>query len=471
MTGDSLPYVPYVPYAADLALSAEYDVIVAGGGAAGVVAAIQAARAGARTALVEKNGILGGTAVVAAVNFPGLFHAWGRQIIAGIGWEILEETVRRGGAVLPDFSVDPGRAHWRHQIRVNRFVYATVLDDLCRGAGVTLRFYELPAAVRPLSGDEAADGLGRIGRTALVVAGKTGLEALATRTLVDATGDADLAGLMGYPRRRSEHLQPGTLIYELDGYDLARVDLQALAARYAVARARGEILPTDHTRGEPPLYRELASGGGSCNHVLGIDGATSAARTAAELKGRQAVLRVYRLLRQVPGCESLRVSFVANECGIRETRRIVGEREVTVARYASGYVWEDAICYSFYPIDVHQPDSMAIDIRPLARGVVPTIPYGALIPAGSDRLLVAGRCIAGDQEANSAYRVQATCMATGQAAGAAAALAAQARGSVRAVDVPTLRALLRAHGAIVPDLPTETGEPLPAAAGLTAEAR
>ena len=303
------------------------------------------------------------------------------------------------------------------------------------------------------------------------MAGKTGLEALATRTLVDATGDADLAGLMGYPRRRSEHLQPGTLIYELDGYDLARVDLQALAARYAVARARGEILPTDHTRGEPPLYRELASGGGSCNHVLGIDGATSASRTAAELKGRQAVLRVYRLLRQVPGCESLRVSFVANECGIRETRRIVGEREVTVERYASGYVWDDAICYSFYPIDVHQPDSMAIDIRPLARGVVPTIPYGALVPAGSDRLLVAGRCIAGDQEANSAYRVQATCMATGQAAGAAAALAAQARGSVRAVDVPTLRALLRAHGAIVPDLPAETGEPLPAAAGLTAGAR
>ena len=97
----------------------------------------------------------------------------------------------------------------------------------------------------------------------------------------------------------------------------------------------------------------------------------------------------------------------------------MGQTEVTVERYASGYVWEDAICYSFYPIDVHQPDSMAIDIRPLARGVVPTIPYGALIPAGSDRLLVAGRCIAGDQEANSAYRVQATCMATGQAAGAA----------------------------------------------------
>jgi hypothetical protein len=94
---------------------------------------------------------------------------------------------------------------------------------------------------------------------------------------------------------------------------------------------------------------------------------------------------------------------------------------------------------------------MAIDIRPQAPGVVPTLPYGALIPKGSDRLLVAGRCIAGDQEANSAYRVQATCMATGQAAGAAAALAAQRGLSVRDVPLEELRALLRAHGAVVPD--------------------
>ena len=171
-----------MPFAADLPLSAEYDVIVAGGGAAGVVAAIQAARAGARTALVEKNGILGGTTVVAAVNFPGLFHAWGRQVIAGIGWEILEETVRRGGAVLPDFSVDPGAPlappdsgqplRLRH--RAGRPLPGGRRHPaLPRSAGRLL----------PLSGDGSADGTDRVGRTALVVAGKTGLEALATRTL------------------------------------------------------------------------------------------------------------------------------------------------------------------------------------------------------------------------------------------------------------------------------------------------
>ena len=170
---------------------------------------------------------------------------------AGRSWR---RRCRRGGADLPDFSVDPGRAHWRHQIRVNRFVYATVLDDLCLAAGVRLRFHEMPAAVRPLSGDGAAGereaGTGRTG---------------AGRDRQDRTRGAGspapwwtppetpiVAGLMGYARRQSEHLQPGTLIYELDGYDLARVDLEALAARYAAARARGEILPTDHTGGRAP---------------------------------------------------------------------------------------------------------------------------------------------------------------------------------------------------------------------------
>jgi hypothetical protein len=277
---------------------------------------------------------------------------------------------------------------------------------------------------------------------------------------VDATGDADVAGLMGYAREKSARLQPGTLIYELDGYDLDAVDPAALAARYVAARAAGEILPTDHRAGDPPLLRELITRGGSCMHVLDIDGSTSTSRTAAELKGRQALMRVYRLLRSVPGCERLEVRYVANECGVRETWRIVGEAAVTHDTYVSGHVWPDAICHSFYPIDIHQPDSIHIDIRPLEPGVVPTIPYRALVPRGSDRLLVAGRCIAGDQAANSAYRVQATCMATGQAAGAAAALAAQQAVSVRDVPLEALRAALRDHGAIVPD--DEPDDVLPA---------
>jgi hypothetical protein len=184
-------------------------------------------------------------------------------------------------------------------------------------------------------------------------------------------------------------------------------------------------------------------------HVTGIDGSASPGRTTAEQRGRQALMRVYRLLRKVPGCENLRVDFAATECGVRETWRIVGEKFVDYQAYVSGRVWPDAVCYSFYPIDVHRYDDNTIDTRPLPRGIVPTIPYGALVPKGSDHLLAAGRCISGDAEASSAYRVQASAMATGQAAGAAAAIAAKKRISVRAVDLAELRAVLRANRAIV----------------------
>ncbi len=118
--------------------------------------------------------------------------------------------------------------------------------------------------------------------------------------------------------------------------------------------------------------------------------------------------------------------------------------------YVSGRRWEDAVSHSFYPIDVHQPDGDGIDIRPLEYGTVPSIPRGAMIPRGSAHLIVAGRAIAGDQEANSAYRVQASCMAMGQAAGANAALSARAGVPMSSVPLASLREQLRAGGAILP---------------------
>ncbi len=412
------------------------DVLVVGGGSAGCTAAVQAARLGARTVLVEKNGILGGTTVVAGVNFPGLFHAWGKQVIRGIGWEAIERTVERGGASLPDFSVVPDR-HWKHQVLVNPFVYASVWDDLCLESGVKLRLHEMPAAVQRVD-----DGY------AVIVAGKTGLGAVLARRLIDATADANLTALLGYPTERSEELQPGTLIYRLSGYDIEKVDPKELERRADEAIAKGELLPTDFRNRRPPFWRELRSGGGNQMHVTGIDGTTSPGRTEAELRARATLKRIHSFLRTVPGCENIEVSYVATECGVRETRRIVGEARITVDAYRSGFVWPDAVCYSFYPIDVHVPGH--IDTRPLEPGVVPTIPYRALIPKGSHHLLAAGRCIAGDREASSAYRVQATCMATGQVAGAAAAIAAAKDCSVQDVPIDELRTTLATHGAIVP---------------------
>jgi len=415
-----------------------YDVIVAGGGAAGFAAAVQAARAGARTALIEKNGLLGGTTTVGAVNFPGLFHAWGKPIIAGIGWEAIVRAAKLEGRALPDFSVVPER-HWQHQIRVNRFLFASVLDQLCLAAGVELGLHQITAAA-----EQSEAGI------RLTVAGKEGLRTLEASKVVDATGDADVCGLLGYTRVKSKQRQPGTLINEIEGYEFERVDPAVLRRRYEEALANGEIRPTDHPAGDTPFYHDLQNGAVSM-HVPGIDGGSSDSRTEAELEARRTLLRIYRFLRTVPGCEQLTIRYAANECGIRETWRIEGEATVTEETYLNGYVWPDAVCYSYYPIDLHHPSGNTILKKYPAEHTVATLPYGALVPRGSDHLLVAGRCIAGDQMANSAYRVQATCMATGQAAGAAAALAAAEGTSVREVPHGRLTERLRQHGAIVPD--------------------
>lgn len=428
----------------EMVISDRYDVVVVGGGSAGFSAAVQAARACAKTALIEKNSILGGTTVVAAVNFPGLFHVKGKQVIAGIGWEAIEKTVAKGGASLPDFTKDVGDRHWEHQVRVNKFVYSAVLEEMCLEAGVALRYHEMPAAIFA-AGHGDGDGEHR-----LIVAGKSGLAAIGFKKLVDATGDANLAAMMGYALAPEEHLQPGTLVYRLEGYQLDQVDAGKLKENYAAALEAGALRKTDHLPGDIPLYRELANRGSASLHITGIDGATSLSKTRAEIQAREALMRIYLYLKKIPGCEGLQVEYFANECGIRETRRIVGEAFIDAESYIGGTMWTDAICYSYYPIDIHQHNSNDTDVRPLAEGVVPTIPYGALIPRGSDHLLTAGRCISGDRTAHSAYRVQATCMATGQAAGAAAALAALGHLSVRNVRVGEIRRVLREHSAIVP---------------------
>ena len=139
---------------------------------------------------------------------------------------------------------------------------------------------------------------------------------------------------------------------------------------------------------------------------------------------------------------------------MRESVTVVGDATITHADYVSGRLWADAVCHSFYPIDLHRLDKDGLDYCVLPEGVVPTVPLGALIPRNMDGLLVAGRCLSSDRLANSALRTQPCCMATGQAAGAAAALAARTATPVRQVPINQIRDALRKHGAIVPEVPS-----------------
>jgi hypothetical protein len=142
---------------------------------------------------------------------------------------------------------------------------------------------------------------------------------------------------------------------------------------------------------------------------------------------------------------------MAPQCGIRETAVIDGEATITVDDYVTGRNWDDSLCYAFYQLDLHRRDKASgLMGHPLESGVVPTVPRRALIPRGSRRLLVAGRCVSSDRLANSALRVQASCMAMGQVGGAIAALAAQHQQLPLEIDIASIKNLLSAHGAIVP---------------------
>jgi len=160
---------------------------------------------------------------------------------------------------------------------------------------------------------------------------------------------------------------------------------------------------------------------------------------------------MYRFLRRQPGLEGLRFDYLAPECGVRETATIVGETTISVEDYLSGRLWPEALCYAFYPIDLHLPGGSGLDKRNLQPGVVPTVPRGSLLPRGLSHIAVAGRCLSSDRLANSALRIQATAMATGQAAGAMAALSALSGTDLRDLDLELVRKTLREGDAIVPE--------------------
>ena len=410
------------------------DIVVIGGGTAGTIAAIQAGRAGRKTILIECGSQLGGTTTIGGVSFPGIFFAWGKQVIGGIGWELVQEAVALNDDTLPNFSIPHGRQHWRHQVRLNGHLYALVAEEKALEAGVQIRYYETPLAIRIRKNNWEIETVGKGVHTTIIC-----------NQVVDCTGNALPAAMAGYNVLREEEIQPGTLIFKIDGYDLGSLDQELIRRRYQEALDKGEFT-REEFRGN--IIGLLRTQGDNIQHIMGADSTTSETHTVANIEGRKSLLRHLRFLKGLPGCEKTKLIDMQTETATRETFRIDGHYRITHEDYVTGKLFDDAVSYSYYPIDLH--DAHGVVPKQLKEGVVASIPLRALVPRNSRNFIVAGRCLSSDRLANSALRVQASCMGMGQAAGAAAALASMKGLSPLEVPFKELRELIESHGGIVP---------------------
>ena len=425
------------------------DCLVIGGGTAGVVAAIQAARAGARTTLIEMNPVLGGTMTMALVSSPQFFFARGRQVVAGIGWALVKETIGLSDWPMPDLTIIPPTRPGRGVLADHR-VFPLVAEEACLKAGVELHYQEMLLDLQPAQdgwlAEVAADGL---------------LRRIAAREVIDCTGTASAVRLAGGECVKGDRRQPGTLEFHLTGYNAEALDADQLERAYQAALASGELKPGDFCYADQPFINYLkGAGGANRQHLFNADDGDAASRTAANIAGRQRLLAMLRFLRRQPGLEKCTIARVAPMTGVRESWRIVGDRTITEEDYLTGKMYDDAVAWTYYFVDRHH--ETGVERKFIPEGVWPSIPLGALLPRGLDRILVAGRTISSDQAAHSGLRVEVSCMGMGQAAGAAAALACRLGCPSRDVPLADLRRLLREHGALVPDPQTarEPAQPL-----------
>ena len=414
----------------------DVDVLVVGGGSAGHVAAIQAGRMGAKTVLLERNSQLGGTTTTGGVCFPGLFHAWGKQVVAGIGWELVKKSVEVDGRKLQDFSV-VHKSHVPYHVDINGQLYSLLAEEACLEAGVSLAYYQFPTNVVETESGWLVDVVGQ------------GVQyQLRCRQIIDCSGGAEVVGMLGLERMREETRQPGTQVVTFKGFNekVVKENRALIKKMYNEAIKNGSLQKGDTWTGH--ILGVIASTRGNTNHIFGADSTNAATQTQTNLAGRKCVLRLLKFFKTIPGGENATIDKMMNETASRETYRIIGETVITVNDYTSGRVFDDALSYSFYPIDLH--DKNGVRPKHLTHGTVPTIPRGALIPKGSKNIMVAGRCLSSDRLANSAARVQASSMAMGQAAAVTATLAAQLNVSPAEVPLEKIREELKKHGAVVP---------------------
>lgn len=438
----------------------EVDVLVLGGGPAGIAAATQAARQGQRTLLVERYGFLGGMGTAAGVtNFCGLHasvHGEIRQVVHGLADELLDRLRALGGLRDPH-PLFGGRSAAQ---AYDNAALKVAADELVTGSGARLLFHALAVGV-------VMDGPSRI--DALLVESKSGRGAVRARSFIDCSGDGDLAAFAGVPFEKGEDghgMMYPSMMFRVHGVDPVRAGdawnhfgplmEKAEQRGYRFSRKSPVIRPQTNPAEWRANVTQLSNADGGP-----VDGTDVWQLSAAEIDGRAQAVNFVRFLREfAPGFEKAYLLEIAPQVGIRETRRIVGAYQLTEADVLASVSFEDTIGVNGWMVEEHVAGNVSFRFPTVSGGRgFNHLPYRMLLPQGVDNLLVAGRCASMTHGGQSAARVSGGCFVMGQAAGSATALAHGGGMAARELPVASLQARLASDGAFLGREPTDPLSP------------
>ncbi len=413
----------------------EYEVIVVGGGPAGCSAAIAAARNGADTLLIESTGALGGMATMSLVSAFAPFTDQQKLIYRSIPLEILKRYKEKA-------NIDKD---WWDWVKIDPEALKLVYDEMTEEAGVNILF-----------GSSVCHSVLKDGNIDyLLVANKNGLTPYRAKIYIDCTGDADVAAFSGVPFEIGDDedgaLQPGSLCFVISG-----VKTELLPRDFSSNPKEG-LWATIVSEGKYPLISKhfIPQVFGDCvfanaGHLYDLDSTNPESVTEAYIKGRKIAGAYFDALREYmpQAFENATLVVTAPIVGVRESRRIKGEYCITTEDYLARRSFPDEIGRNCYWMDCHgknEDDTNKFVLEEMdfyAPGESHGLPFRCMIPKTLDNLLVAGRCVCMERMALSSIRVMPNCMAFGEAAGIAAALASKKNTGVRAVDISKVQALI-----------------------------
>ncbi|MGE5286215.1 MAG: FAD-dependent oxidoreductase [Micromonosporaceae bacterium] len=428
----------------------EFDVVVVGGGPAGITAAAAAARAGRSTILLERYGFLGGAGTAGGLStFCGL-HAkvYGehKQVIHGLADELLERLEKLDGLSRPHLTINDGILAQAFDISS----YKIAADELVTGSGARLLLHAMAVGVMRGGGDSIS---------AVLIESKSGRAAVRGRVFIDASGDGDVAAWAGAPFEKSPPiggmLYP-SLMFRINGVDVAAagekpwrtverlMDEAERAGTHTFPRKRPIVRPQRNPLEWRANLTQLSNPDGSA-----VDGTDVDELTHGELQGRQQVLDAFTFIRDhAPGFGGSYIIDIAPQIGIRETRRIVGRYQLTEDDVLDCADFPDTIGVNGWPVEAHVAGTVEFRWQ---RGANPRgfnqLPFRMIVPERVSNLYVAGRCASMTHAAQSAARVTGPCFAMGEAAGIAADLALSSGAACGAIDVPALQQRLERAGA------------------------